>query len=80
MIDSLVLTAATRSSQGVANVRLPGNYAYIMESAMPRSGVMHSALPNRSILSSVNPCTIRVSHTGNSGAEEPDLSIGDFLF
>lgn len=69
-----------RSSREVANVCLPGNYAYIMESAMLLSGVMHSALPNQSILSGVNPCTIRVSHTGNSGAEEPDLSIGDFLF
>lgn len=61
-------------------MRLPGNYAYVIELVMLRSSVMHSALPNWSILSSVNPCTIRVSHMGNSGAEEPDLSIGDFLF
>lgn len=51
-----------------------------MESLIPNSNVMHSALFNRSILSSVRPCAIRLSHTGNSTAEELDLSIGDFLF
>lgn len=47
---------------------------------MPCSNGVRSTLFNRRGLSSVKPCTIRVSHTGNSPAEELDLSIGDFLF
>lgn len=47
---------------------------------MPCSNGGRSALFNRRILSGVKPRTIRVSHTGNSRAEELDLSIGDFLF
>lgn len=47
---------------------------------MPRSNGARSALFNRRVLSGVKPRTIRAGHTGNSGAEELDLSIGDFLF
>lgn len=51
-----------------------------MEPVMLCSKVVCSVLFSQRIPSSINPCTIRVSHTGNSRAEELDLSIGDFLF
>lgn len=47
---------------------------------MPSSKVVRSVLFSQRIPSSIKPCAIRVSHTGNSRAEELDLSFGDFLF
>lgn len=81
MIDSLALATATRSGpeKWLTSFYLAITVHYGVGDTSLAS-VLRCALLNRSILSSVNPCTIRVSHTGNSRAEEPDLSIGDFLF